>query len=71
MENMHLYDAMTEEYLIKISIQSNKIYVSISRSLKYNEDTYEKLKYATINMVKNLFGKVKVVELSNWEFLFE
>lgn len=71
MENMHLYDAMTEEYLIKISIQSNKIYVSISRSLKYNEDTYEKLMYATINMVKNLFGKVKVVELSNWEFLFE
>ena len=60
-----------EEYLIKISIQSNKIYVSISRSLMYNEDTYEKLKYATISMVKNLFGKVKVVELSNWEFLFE
>jgi len=58
---------MNQEYLVRIVVKNNEVYVAIS-CLKYDE-TYEKLKEGVVQFLKQLFGKVNVKQISHYEYI--
>jgi len=65
--NFSISRVMSQEYLIRIVVKNNEVYVAISY-LKYN-GTYEKLKEGVVQFLKQLFGKVNVKQISHYEYI--
>ena len=58
---------MNQEYLVRIVVKNNEVYVAISY-LKYDE-IYEKLKEGVVQFLKQLFSKANVKQISHYEYI--